>query len=136
LGEAILRIPHWPNWGASRYHKDAGAEEWPTLDKRRALRLPVAMHVLIYGRLGSEPFSENVETIDVCTLGGLVPISAHVRRSQRLILTNLQTNEELACRVARFAKAEDGRKLVGLAFLQPGPRFWRSGPTIDSPPSR
>jgi hypothetical protein len=127
LGEANLRIPHWVHWGAK-----ASA----VFDQRRALRLPVAMHVLIYGLLGSEPFSEHVETIDVCTLGGLVPISARVHRSQKLILTNLQTNEELPCRVAHFAKSEDGRRLIGLAFLQPGPRFWRSGPMADSYSSR
>jgi hypothetical protein len=128
----ILRIPEWAIWG----HRDEGGGASSNRDKRHALRLPVAMHVLIYGRLGSEPFSENTETINVCTLGGLVPISAPVRQSQRLILTNLQTNEELACRVARLAKGEGGIRLVGLAFLQPGPRFWRSGPASDSPPHR
>jgi hypothetical protein len=100
-------------------------------DKRGALRLPVMIHVMVYGWIGSEPFSENAETIDVCALGGLVPIAARVRRSQRLMLTNLQTNEELLCRVARVATTEGGRKLAGLAFLQRGPRFWRSGPVAE-----
>jgi hypothetical protein len=132
LGGMILRIPEWASWRSRRDGLGTGR----AVDKRHALRLPVAMHVLIYGRLGSEPFSENTETINVCTLGGLVPITAAVSYSQRLILTNLQTNEELACRVARIARAEDGRRLAGLAFLQPGPRFWRSGPASGSSPNR
>lgn len=136
LDEANLRIPHWPLWRGSRNDKDTGAKASPTFDKRRALRLPLTVHVLIYGRLGSEPFSENTEAINVCTLGGLVYISARVRRSQRLILTNLQTNEELACRVVRLAKTIDGKRLAGLAFLQPGPQFWRSRPTADSSSAR
>jgi len=106
------------------------------MEKRRALRLPVGMHVLIYGRSGNAPFSENAEMVDVSTLGGLVPISTHVRRSQKLILTNLQTNEEVVCRVARLARTRNGSRLVGLAFLQPGPRFWRAGPFADSYSSR
>lgn len=131
-----MRILHWPLWAASKDREDGDAHDLAAPDKRRALRLHVAIHVLIYGRLGNEPFSENAETVDVCTLGGLVPISARVRRSQKLILTNLQTDEELPCRVAHIVKAEDGRKLVGLAFLRPGRRFWRSGPPLDSPSSR
>jgi hypothetical protein len=133
LAEANLRILHWPLWAASKERENGDAHALAASDKRHALRLPVAIHVLIYGRLGNEPFSEHTETIDVCTLGGLVPISTRVRRSQRLILTNLQTNEELACRVVHLAKAGDGGSLAGLAFLQPGPRFWRSGPLTDSP---
>jgi hypothetical protein len=133
LAEANLRILHWPLWAASKDREGSDAHTLAAPDQRHALRVHVAMHVLIYGRLGNEPFAENTETIDVCTLGGLVPISARVRRSQRLIVTNLQTNEELACRVVRLAKAGDGGRLAGLAFLQPGPRFWRSGPLTDSP---
>lgn len=127
-----MRILHWPLWAGGKDRKDDDAHALAAPDQRRALRLPVAMHVLIYGRLGNEPFSENAETVDVSTLGGLVPISARVRHSQKLILTNLQTDEELPCRVAHVEKTVDGRKLVGLAFLQPGRRFWRSGPPFDS----
>ncbi len=135
-----MRIFHWDHWAPAwavvarpdEVHKNGGNGALKASDKRSALRLHVAIHVMVYGWMGGEPFSENAETIDVCALGGLVPIAAHVRRSQRLMLTNLQTNEELLCRVARVAKAEDGRKLAGLAFLQRGPRFWRSGPVESS----
>jgi hypothetical protein len=89
------------------------------------------MPVWIYGWMGGEPFSENSETINVCAFGGLVPVAAHVRRLQKLILTNLQTNEEVACRVARLTRAKDGGILAGLEFLQIGAHFWRATATAQ-----
>ena len=95
-------------------------------DQRRAQRLPIAMPVLIYGRLGDEPFFEPTETINVSARGGLIPISAGVARQQELILTNMQTEEELLCRVARLIRSERGQMLVGLEFVQSAPSFWRA----------
>ncbi|HEY7825176.1 MAG TPA: PilZ domain-containing protein [Candidatus Acidoferrales bacterium] len=100
------------------------ASPGPTYEQRRARRLRVAMPVLLYGRLDREPFSEHVETINVSLTGGLIPISAQVVTSQKLILTNLQTNEELTCRVARIIRTEEGATYAGIEFLQPSPRFW------------
>ncbi|MFZ3216673.1 MAG: hypothetical protein WA192_11490 [Candidatus Acidiferrales bacterium] len=97
-------------------------------DQRRAQRLPIYLPVQVYGRLGDEPFSEHTETINVSACGGLVPISAAVARSQKLILTNLQTGQDLACRVARLIRSERGQMLAGLEFLQSDPGFWRSSP--------
>jgi hypothetical protein len=70
------------------------------------------------------PFHENSETIDVCQHGGLVTVSAKITSSQKLILTNAQTNEDVACRVARLVRTERGQTLAGLEFLEPSPRFW------------
>jgi len=84
--------------------------------------------VQVYGQLDGEPFSENTETINVSSCGGLVPISASVVRSQKLILTNLQTDQDLTCRVARLIRSERGQILAGLEFLQSAPGFWRSLP--------
>jgi hypothetical protein len=82
------------------------------------------MPVLIYGRSADEPFQEQTETIDVSALGGLMPITVGVMKSQKLLLTNLRTNEELACRVARVVRTRDGKTLAGLEFLQPSEGFW------------
>jgi hypothetical protein len=100
-------------------------------DQRRAQRLPIAMPVLVYGRLGDEPFFEPTETINVSARGGLVPISAGVMRQQELILTNMQTEEELLCRVARLIRSERGQMLVGLEFVQSAPSFWRAAPSTN-----
>jgi hypothetical protein len=99
-------------------------------DQRRAQRLPIYLPVQVYGKLEGVPFSENTETINVSSCGGLVPISAGVVRAQKLILTNLQTDEDLTCRVARLIRSERGQVLAGLEFLQSTPGFWRSSPSV------
>jgi hypothetical protein len=95
-------------------------------DQRRAQRLPITMPVLVYGRLGEKPFFEPTETINVSARGGLIPLATEVARQQELILTNMQTEEELLCRVARLIRSERGQMLAGLEFVQSAPGFWRS----------
>ena len=84
----------------------------------------VAMPVLIYGRSEDEPFQEQTETIDVSAHGGLMPVTVEVMKSQKLLLTNLLTNQELACRVARVVRTSQGQTLAGLEFVQPSKGFW------------
>jgi hypothetical protein len=40
------------------------------------------------------------------------------------MVTNLQTNEDALCRVARLVRGSDGRTFAALEFVQPAPRFW------------
>jgi hypothetical protein len=94
--------------------------------------MSAAIPVLLYGRLGGEPFHENTETIDVCEYGGLVTVSGDITDSQTLILTNAQTDQDLACRVARLVRTERGQTLGGLEFLRHSPRFWDSPKTKDN----
>ena len=94
-------------------------------DRRRGYRVALATPVFVYGWQVNEPFSENTETLNVSAVGGLMPLSATVIPPQELILTNLQTNEDLPCRVARSVKAEDGKILAGLEFLKRSPNFWQ-----------
>jgi hypothetical protein len=94
------------------------------LDKRRGPRVPVAMPVFVYGVTQGQPFSEHAETTNVSPQGGLVEISAEIEGRQPILVTNLKTNEELACRIARLAKTASGKTLIGLEFLRPSPNFW------------
>jgi hypothetical protein len=94
-------------------------------DRRRSHRVALATPVFVYGWLADESFSENTETLNVSANGGLIPLSGMAIPSQELILTNLQTNEDLTCRVARSTRAGDGKILVGLDFLQASPNFWQ-----------
>ncbi|MFZ0883321.1 MAG: PilZ domain-containing protein [Candidatus Acidiferrales bacterium] len=100
-------------------------------DQRRAQRLPITMPVLVYGRVGEAPFFEPTETINVSARGGLVPISASVARQQELILTNMQTEEDLLCRVVRLIRSERGQMLAGLEFMHAAPSFWRATPSTN-----
>jgi hypothetical protein len=94
-------------------------------ERRRSYRVALATPVFVYGWLADEPFSENTETLNVSANGSFLPLSGSVVPSQELILTNLQTNEDLSCRVARSIRTEDGTILVGLDFLQALPNFWQ-----------
>jgi hypothetical protein len=93
-------------------------------DKRRGPRVLATMPVFVYGRAQGRPFSEQSETTNVSPQGGLLRLSAELERFQPLLVTNLQTDEELACRVARLTKTDNGKTLVGLEFLRPSPGFW------------
>jgi hypothetical protein len=94
------------------------------VEQRRGRRVRASMRILLYGRLADEPFQEHTDTIDVSSHGGLFPISTPVVESQKLILTNLETNDDLACRVARLVRTEHGTTLAAVEFLQPSLRFW------------
>ena len=94
-------------------------------DRRRSSRVALATPVFVYGWLADEPFAENTETLNVSAAGGLIQLSAKVIPSQELIITNLQTNEDLACRVARSIGTESSETLAGLDFLLASPNFWQ-----------
>lgn len=91
------------------------------LGRRRAHRVDLHAPVFLYGSMKDEPFSERSETIDVCANGALVAVNACVFPEQRILLTNLQTQQDLKCRVVRIDKH---RIAVALEFVEPCPRFW------------
>ena len=107
--------------GRSRLERLGPARE----DRRRGFRVELATPVFVYGWLADEPFSEDTETLNVSEIGGLIPLSAKVVPSQELILTNLRTDKDMPCRVARSMTREDGKTLAGLAFLEASPSFWQ-----------
>jgi hypothetical protein len=98
-------------------------------DKRRAQRLPITMPVSVYGYVNDEPFGENTESINVSARGGLVAVSVSVICWQKIVLTNLQTDEDLECRIVRLIRSGTGQILAGLEFPDLEPRFWRTGAT-------
>jgi len=93
-------------------------------NRRRSHRVAAFLPVFIYGHSHDEPFVENGVTINVSASGGLLSLSREVAPSQELLVANLQTDEELPCRIARVTKTEAGTVLVGFEFLRPAPRFW------------
>jgi hypothetical protein len=94
------------------------------------------MPVLVYGHSAHAPFAESVITANVSSTGGLVPLSNVVLRFQKLIVTNLQTNEDAICRVVRYIRKDDGHNFVGLEFLRSTPHFWAIDFAGDSAPVR
>jgi hypothetical protein len=105
-------------------------------ERRRDFRVALAAPVFVYGWVSDEPFSENTKTENVSPAGGLIPVSAKVSPSQELILTNLQTEEDVPCRVARLITRADGQILAGLAFLKSSPSFWEIEFVAGDPTSK
>ena len=112
-----------PRWGFLD-QKARGAAKSAPAERRSGRRVPVTMPVFIYGRVRDEPFSQRAETSNVSPNGGLLSLSMEIADSQKLVVTNPQTDEDRVCRVVRFAKAEEGKSFVGVEFLQPSPHFW------------
>ena len=94
-------------------------------ERRHGSRVALDAPVFVYGWREDEPFSETTETLNVSELGGLIPLSVKVAPAQELVLTNLQTDQDMRCRVARTIKGEDGKSLAGLTFLEASPGFWQ-----------
>jgi hypothetical protein len=90
-------------------------------EKRHAHRVDLSAPVFVYGSINGEPFSEISKTLDVCVKGALVATDVRVVPGQRVLLTNLQTERDLKCRVVRV---DVGRKAAALEFLEPCPGFW------------
>jgi hypothetical protein len=96
--------------------------------RQRTTRVHIAIPVFIYGNneTGS-PFSEYTQTIAVNANGCLVELEVRVVKEQPLLVTNLKTNEEMACQVVTLGNVVNGKTEVGLRFSQPSPRFWGIG---------
>ena len=118
-----MRLGIFPRLSAhKREARDAACT--PVAEKCRAHRVAASMPVLIYGHSEHAAFAEPTVTTNVSRTGGLIPLSNNVVEFQQLIVTNLQTNEDAICRVARFIRNDDGHNFVALEFIHPSPHFW------------
>jgi hypothetical protein len=105
-------------------NEPAPAPAIPKPDRRRDHRVSAFFPVFIYAHSHDEPFVEHAVTLNVSASGGLLSLSRDVVPSQELLIANMQTDEELRCRIARITKTQAGNVLVGFEFLRPAPRFW------------
>ena len=91
---------------------------------RRSKRLPLSIPVRVYGRtLDDRPFRDVTETRCVSVHGGLLPLTARVKRGQTLLLVNAITGEERECRVVYVESKRRNRK-VGVEFTELRGDFW------------
>jgi hypothetical protein len=125
-GESRWRLFRWPFANAQPARSATTSRR--DLGKRRAQRIGLNAPVFLYGSLKGEPFSEVSETLDVSANGALVAVRTRVFPEQHILLTNLQTQQDLKCRVVRM---DPVRKAAALEFIDPCPSFWR----IDFAPS-
>jgi hypothetical protein len=98
----------------------------PLIERRRAARVTVKAPVFVYGWTSNEPFSEMTESLNISSLGGLLPLAAKVVPAQKLILINADSNAELPCRVARAIRTAGGETMIGVEFSQSSAQFWQA----------
>jgi hypothetical protein len=105
--------------------------------RQRTTRVQIAIPVFIYGNNESgQPFKEITQTVAVNANGCLIELATPVVKEQPLLLTNMKTNEEMACHVVAPGSNVNGKIQVGLRFAQPSPRFWGIGfPPADWDPA-
>jgi len=98
--------------------------------KRRSCRLQIAIPVLVRGKSGSLPFTEETRTQSVNAHGCEVQLGGKVVRGQDVTIVNPKSAEELPCTVTFMGQNESGKTEVGLEFIEPSPLFWQ----INFPP--
>jgi hypothetical protein len=96
--------------------------------QRVCLRLPI---VVLREGPGVNVASEETYTLIVNAHGALIHLALTVEIGQLLGIKNVQTMEELVCRVVNLGPDQTGKREVGIEFELPSPRFWR----IAFPPS-
>jgi hypothetical protein len=100
-----------------------GAVEIP--DRRRSRRWALDISVYVYGHgPGKEPFHEEAHTLNVNANGALLLLSVPVHKGQKLLLTNLLTQQDQDCRVVFLGTQHSRTVETGVAFPQTNPDFW------------
>jgi hypothetical protein len=85
------------------------------------VRIPVAVRLQ---KSVAKAVPEKTHTIVVSAHGGLVLMATKVEENQLVLIENLETNQELLCRVTGVGDSFMGKTQVGLEFILPAPDFW------------
>jgi len=108
-----------------------------TSERRRSLRVQIAMPLLVRGKKGTaQAFEEEAQTVAVSAHGCLIRMATPVTRGQEIAIVNKKTAEELPCTVIFTGQRDSGKVEVGVEFVEPSPLFWRIAfPPEDWDPS-
>jgi len=95
-------------------------------ERRRTLRVALALPVIVHGQneMG-EKFCVRAMTYSLNQQGALLSLEESVVPGQSLLLVNENTNRSADTRVAHVRRDRDGKRLVGLEFVNPEANFWK-----------
>src|ERR1700733_10303490 len=93
---------------------------------RRSQRLRIGEEVVVVALRGNGKSStERTKTLIVSANGALIPLRMVVAVGQELMVRNMQTQKEIACRVVDLETSDESDiPEVGIEFVAPSPRFW------------
>jgi hypothetical protein len=95
-------------------------------ERRRTLRVSLALPVIVHGQneLG-EKFCLRAMTYSVNQQGALITLDENVVPGQSLLLVNENTSRSAETRVAHVRRDRDGKRYVGVEFVNPDANFWK-----------
>lgn len=95
-------------------------------ERRRTLRVALALPVIVHGQneMG-EKFCVRAITYSVNQQGALLSLDESVVPGQSLLIVNENTNRSTEARVAHVRRDREGKRLVGLEFVNPDTNFWK-----------
>lgn len=95
-------------------------------NQRGSQRVLLSIQILVTGKRGDgQPFSEETETVVVNVQGALIFLAESVKAAQSLTIRNLKSGEDVLCKVIDVGPAHDGKREVGIEFLEASEKFWR-----------
>jgi hypothetical protein len=95
-------------------------------ERRRTLRVALALPVIVHGQneMG-EKFCVRAMTSSLNQQGLLLSLEEAVVPGQSLLVVNENTSRSAETRVAHVRRDRDGKRLVGLEFVNPETNFWK-----------
>lgn len=104
-------------------------------ERRRTLRVAMALPVIVHGQneMG-EKFCARAMTYSVNQQGALLGLEEEVVMGQPLLLVNENTSRSAETRVAHIRRDREGKRFVGVEFLNPDANFWKM--TFPTPGAR
>jgi hypothetical protein len=94
-------------------------------NRRRSKRVQHKTPVVVRFRDDDKnSISESAHTMTVNDHGALILLAAPVKTQQIIHLENVNTGEELLCRVASLGPTLMGKTQVAVEFITPKPGFW------------
>jgi hypothetical protein len=104
-------------------------------ERRRTLRVSMALPVIVHGQNEEgEKFCIRALTHSVNQQGALIQMEEPVVPGQSLLLVNENTSRSAETRVAHIRRDREGKKFVGLEFVNPDSNFWKM--TFPTPGAR
>jgi c-di-GMP-binding flagellar brake protein YcgR len=107
-------------------------------ERRRTLRVSMALPVIVHGEneMG-EKFCTRAMTYSVNQQGALVALEESVVPGQSVLLVNENTSRSAEARVAHVHRDREGKRFVGVEFVNPDANFWKmTFPTPGARPMR
>lgn len=98
-------------------------------NRRRSKRIQLRVAIVVRLRDGGNlSTSEKTEAIIVNNHGALILLATAVKPNQIIRIENVNSREELLCRVTSLGESFMGKTQVGVEFVVPTPGFWPAPP--------